>query len=117
MQRSQIKGLLSSAIDLQPLIDEIPLGVVVLDTDRRIVLMNRALDGNAGDIIGNLETTKDLIPGPALHVQRLACEEILAGRCQLEHQSVCVDSVKGKRQARRHPAGALSMLAGKDQIL
>ena len=47
-QQFQIKGLLSTPIDLQPLIDEIPLGVVVLDTDRRIVLLNRAFEALAG---------------------------------------------------------------------
>ena len=47
-QRLKIKGLLSSPIDLQPLLDEIPLGVVILDADRRIVLLNRAFEALTG---------------------------------------------------------------------
>lgn len=47
-QRLQIKDLLSSPIDLQPLLDEIPLAVVILDADRRIVLLNRAFEALTG---------------------------------------------------------------------
>jgi PAS domain S-box-containing protein len=47
-QRFQIKGLLSSPIDLQALIDQIPLGVVIIDPDRRVVLLNRTFEALTG---------------------------------------------------------------------
>jgi two-component system, NtrC family, response regulator AtoC len=48
LQRTQIKGLLDASIELPSLIDEIPLGIVVLDTQRRIVLINRAFEALSG---------------------------------------------------------------------
>jgi two-component system, NtrC family, response regulator AtoC len=43
-----IQDKLSATIDLRSLIDEIPMGVVLLDVDRRIVWMNRALEALTG---------------------------------------------------------------------
>jgi two-component system response regulator AtoC len=48
LQRTQIKGLFDAPIELPSLIDEIPLGIVVLDTQRRIVLINRAFEALSG---------------------------------------------------------------------
>ncbi|MBU0988270.1 MAG: PAS domain-containing protein, partial [Proteobacteria bacterium] len=47
-QRSQINDLFEFSVDFKSLIDEIPLGVVVLDTDRRIVVLNRTLETLTG---------------------------------------------------------------------
>ncbi len=52
-QESQIKGLFPFPIDLPSLTDEIPLGIVVLDTDRRIVLINRAFEALSGFSMGD----------------------------------------------------------------
>ncbi|MGA9177639.1 MAG: sigma 54-interacting transcriptional regulator [Desulfobacterales bacterium] len=48
LQHTQIKGLFDASIELPSLIDEIPLGIVVLDTQRRIVLINRAFEALSG---------------------------------------------------------------------
>jgi PAS domain S-box-containing protein len=48
LQHTQIKGLFDTSIELPSLIDEIPLGIVVLDTQRRIVLINRAFEALSG---------------------------------------------------------------------
>ena len=48
LQRTQIKGLFNSPIELPSLIDEIPLGIVVLDTQRRIMLINRTFEALSG---------------------------------------------------------------------
>jgi len=87
-QRSQIKGLLSSTIDLQPLIDEIPLGVVVLDTDRRIVLMNRTLEALTG-------FSQDEAAGiPCRHILRskICIKDCPAVHMHTESEPACVES-------------------------
>lgn len=43
-----IKGLYDTPIGLPNLLDEIPYGIVVLDLDKRIVLINRALENLTG---------------------------------------------------------------------
>lgn len=48
LRRTHIKGLFDASIELPSLIDEIPLGIVVLDTQRRIVLINRAFEALSG---------------------------------------------------------------------
>ncbi|MGW8325550.1 MAG: PAS domain-containing protein, partial [Desulfobacterales bacterium] len=48
LQRTQIKGLLDTPIELPSLIDKIPLGIVVLDTQRRVVLINRTFEALSG---------------------------------------------------------------------
>jgi two-component system, NtrC family, response regulator AtoC len=44
----QIKGLSKLPIALGPVLDEIPLGVMVLSKDRRVVLVNRTLEAMTG---------------------------------------------------------------------
>ncbi len=88
LQRSQIKGLFSFPIDLQPLIDEIPLSIVVLDTNRRIVMLNRALEALTG-------FSKEEASGiPCHHILR---SKICLKRCPAMHMNeesepVCVES-------------------------
>jgi len=43
-----IQDKLSATIDLRSLIDEIPMGVVLFNVDRRIVWMNRAFESLTG---------------------------------------------------------------------
>jgi len=47
-QEPQINVLSDFPVDLRALIDEIPLGIVVLDTNRRILLLNRAIEALTG---------------------------------------------------------------------
>ncbi len=44
----QIEGLFDSPLKLPSLIDELPLGVVILDSDRRVLLLNRAIEVLSG---------------------------------------------------------------------
>ena len=44
LPRSFIKNLMSTPLDFNHLIDEIPLGILILDPDRRVVLLNRAFE-------------------------------------------------------------------------
>ncbi len=44
----QIEGLFGSPLKLPSLIDELPLGVVILDPDRRVLLLNRAIEVLSG---------------------------------------------------------------------
>ncbi len=43
-----IESLMTNPIDFTHLIDEIPLGVLILDTDRRVVFLNRAFEVLSG---------------------------------------------------------------------
>ena len=44
----QISELFRSPIDLESFLDEIPIGIVVLNPDREVVLLNRSLEGLIG---------------------------------------------------------------------
>ena len=48
MSFGQIKGLFDSSVRLPSLVDELPVGVAVLDLDRQILLMNRPLEVMTG---------------------------------------------------------------------
>lgn len=48
LPHSYIKNLITTPIDFIHLIDEIPLGILILDTDRRVVLLNRAFEALSG---------------------------------------------------------------------
>ncbi|MBU0698091.1 MAG: sigma 54-interacting transcriptional regulator, partial [Proteobacteria bacterium] len=88
LQRSIIKGLFKSAVDLQPLIDEIPLGVVVLDADRRIVLFNRALEALTGF------SRNEAAGVPCYHIlrSRICVKDCPALRMQEQSEPVWVES-------------------------
>ncbi len=44
----QIKGLFKSTVHLNSVIDEIPTGILILDPERRIITLNRALEALTG---------------------------------------------------------------------
>ncbi|NNG00332.1 MAG: sigma 54-interacting transcriptional regulator [Desulfobacteraceae bacterium] len=48
MDIPQIRNLLRSTIDFRRFLDEIPIGIVVLDTQRRVVLLNNAMEALSG---------------------------------------------------------------------
>ncbi len=52
---SQITGLFNHPIAFKSLMDEIPLGVTVLDTKRRIILLNRSMEGLTGFVQQDVE--------------------------------------------------------------
>lgn len=49
-ETAQVRGLSRLPISLLNIVDEIPIGIVVLDTDRRVVMLNRALQALTGFI-------------------------------------------------------------------
>ncbi|KPA15777.1 PAS modulated sigma54 specific transcriptional regulator, Fis family [Candidatus Magnetomorum sp. HK-1] len=63
-QPTQVKGLFSSSIELSSLMDEIPLGIIVFDNQRRIVLINRAFEALCGF---SMEHARGI---PCFHVMR-----------------------------------------------
>ena len=48
LPHSFIKDLMTSPLDFTHLIDEIPVGILILDLDRRVVLINRAFEALSG---------------------------------------------------------------------
>ncbi|SDB40707.1 PAS domain S-box-containing protein [Desulfonatronum thiosulfatophilum] len=50
---SEVHGLFSSAVSFQKILDEIPMGAMLLDSDRRIVAVNRALEAMTGFVRGD----------------------------------------------------------------
>jgi len=87
-QRTQIKGLLDASIELPSLIDKIPLGIVVLDIQRRVVLINRAFEALSGF------SNEDARGIPCFHVMR---SRLCIQKCPLknmgsESESISVES-------------------------
>ncbi|MFH2059730.1 MAG: sigma 54-interacting transcriptional regulator [Pseudomonadota bacterium] len=48
LPRPFINNLMTNPVDFTQLIDEIPLGVLILDTDRRVIQLNRAFEALSG---------------------------------------------------------------------
>jgi len=88
LQRTQIKGLFDASIELPSLIDEIPLGIVVLDTQRRIVLINRAFEALSGFSI------EDAGGIPCFHIMRskLCIQKCPIKNMDSDSESISVES-------------------------
>ena len=88
LQHTQIKGLFDAPIELPSLIDEIPLGVVVLDTQRRIVLINRAFEALSGF---SMEDARGI---PCFHIMRskLCCRNARLKNMDSSSESVSIES-------------------------
>jgi PAS domain S-box-containing protein len=88
LQRTQIKGLFDAPIELPSLIDEIPLGIVVLDTQRRIVLINRAFEALSGF------SMIDARGIPCFHIMRskLCIQKCPLKKMDLNSESISVES-------------------------
>lgn len=84
LQRTQIKGLFDAPIELPSLIDEIPLGMVVLDTQRRIVLINRAFEALSGF---SMEDARGI---PCFHIMR---SKLCIQKCPLKNMDSNSESV------------------------
>jgi len=88
LQRTKIKGLFDAPIELPSLIDEIPLGIVVLDTQRRIVLINRAFEALSGFSI------EDAGGIPCFHIMRskLCIQKCPIKNMDSDSESISVES-------------------------
>lgn len=89
IQLPEIKGLFTFPISLHSAFDEIPLGLVILDQDRRIIFINRAMEGITGFSL------KKAIGVPCYHILRSkvciqACP--VHNKMNKENGSVCVES-------------------------
>lgn len=88
LQHTQIKGLFDIPIELPSLIDEIPLGIVVLDTQRRIVMINRAFEALIGF---SMEDARGI---PCFHIMRskLCIQQCPLGKMDSNSESIIVES-------------------------
>jgi two-component system, NtrC family, response regulator AtoC len=84
LKRTQIKGLFSASIELPSLIDKIPLGIVVLDIQRRIVLINRAFEALSGF---SVEDARGI---PCFHIMR---SKLCIQNCPLKHMDSNSESI------------------------
>jgi len=87
-QLQKIKDLFESPIAFKPFIDEIPLGVLVLDVNRRVVLFNRAFEALTGCPF------EQALGIPCYHILR---SKICIKRCPVLHfnetsETACVES-------------------------
>ncbi len=98
-QELQINGLFPFPIDLPSLTDEIPLGLVVLDTDRRIVLINRAFEAISGFSMGDASGLLCFnILRSQLCVQKCPLKEMDANS-----EAVCIETDMINRERERIP--------------
>ncbi|MBW2671514.1 MAG: sigma 54-interacting transcriptional regulator, partial [Deltaproteobacteria bacterium] len=94
-----MKGLFPFPIDLPSLTDEIPLGIVVLDTDRRIVLINRAFEALSGFSMGDASGLPCFnILRSGLCVQKCPLKEMGVGS-----EPVCIESDLINKERERIP--------------
>jgi two-component system, NtrC family, response regulator AtoC len=84
LPRAPIKGLFDTAVELPSLIDEVPLGIVVLDTRRRIVMINRAFEALSGF---SMEEAKGI---QCSHIMR---SKLCIQKCPLENMDANSESV------------------------
>lgn len=87
-QQSRINPLFDFPVDLRALIDEIPLGIILLDMDRRIILLNRAFESLTG-------FSQDEATGvPCYHILRskMCIKGCPALNMQQESKPVCMES-------------------------
>ncbi|MEJ2658170.1 MAG: sigma 54-interacting transcriptional regulator [Desulfobacterales bacterium] len=84
IQRTAIKGLFDTSVELLSLIDEIPLGIVVLDTRRRIVLINRAFEALSGF---SIEDARGI---PCFQIMR---SKLCLQKCPLENMNSNSESI------------------------
>jgi len=80
---AEIHGLLKSPLDLATLVDAVPMGLALLDEDRRVVLFNRALEALTG-------FDRELVRG-------VPCRDVL-------RSSFCPQSCPALEAARSHQA-------------
>jgi len=84
---SQISGLFNRPVAFAPLLDEIPVAIAVLDPDRRIVFINRALEALTGFVHPEPKGI------PCAHVMRsdICLQRCPVGRKEDLTDPVCID--------------------------
>ena len=83
-QRTQIRGLFDTPVELPSLMDEVPLGIVVLDIRRRIVMINRAFEALSGF---SLEEAK------GIHCSHIMRSKLCIQKCPLENMDSHSESI------------------------
>ena len=84
LPRTAINGLFDTIVELPSLIDEVPLGIVVLDTQRRIVLLNRSFEALSGF---SMEEAK------GIHCSHIMRSRLCIQKCPLENMDLNSESV------------------------
>ena len=82
--RTPINGLFDTPVELPSLIDEVPLGIVVLDTRRRIVIINRAFEALSGFSVEEAR---------GIHCSQIMRSKLCIQRCPLENMDSHSESV------------------------
>lgn len=82
--QSRINGLFNRPVEFAPLLDEIPVAIAVLDPDRKIVFVNRALEALTGFV------HPDPAGIPCAHVIR---SDICLQRCPMARKEDLTDPV------------------------
>jgi len=98
-QESQINGLFSAPVAFMPLMDEIPLALALLNPDRRIVFINRALETLLGF------SQKQAKGIPCAHVLRsnICVQHCPALRFDDQSEPICLDGDIINRDRRKIP--------------
>ncbi len=82
--RTPISGLFETPVELPSLIDEVPLGMVVLDTRRRIVMINRAFEALSGF---SMEAAK------GTHCSQIMRSKLCIQKCPVENMDANSESI------------------------
>ncbi len=94
-----IKGLYASVIALKHVLDEIPMGVIVLGLDHRVMLVNRALEALTG--FSADEATG--VPCHYLLRSNLCCHGCQIGEVKQKGEPVCSDANIVNRNRQKIP--------------
>ncbi len=83
-----IRGLVDGALPLENLLDEVPMGITVLTPDRRVLFMNRTMEGLCG------MSRTEAAGIPCFHVIRsgICPGDCPASRLDPEGQAACVET-------------------------
>jgi PAS domain S-box-containing protein len=113
-QQFRIKGLLNASIDLASVIDEVPMGVAILDNHRRIVLLNQSLEALTGF------SRHEARGIPCHHILRstICIKDCPAQRMNGESESICIESDLVNRDRMRVPVRVnIAAIKGGDEKL
>jgi two-component system, NtrC family, response regulator AtoC len=84
LPRTPINGLFDTPVELPSLIDEVPLGIVLLDTRRRIVMINRAFEALSGF---SMEEAR------GIHCSHITRSKLCIQKCPLENMDSNSESI------------------------
>jgi len=78
IRSAEIKGLFDSSVALEPLMDELPIGMVIIDKERRVMFLNKAFQTLTGFSL------EDVWGVPCRHVMR---NSLCHQKCPVVHDS------------------------------